>query len=1000
VRKELLSTSFASITFEDGFLTTLRNDYLRQTFAFPERLQMEIAGERFDLGAAQRSEIYEKLITIDDFITGNEQFPDTQQMQIIRHSWEIADTCFEREVLLTSIEHDDCAFYMRYRCSKSAIIRWSIPLIHSEFAYLKKHGTSSSIVSGVIRKGGEFLQRHCFQIGDTWPRQHVNCYFNYKDVSLYVDVDDKGTLSTTFDVDDEWGTSQAFIHYAFAAICSDTIFLIEARCWRGAVAAITYGATADSPMPLFTRCWKGKFTPLLWFDEAQGIAGYRLLLMSLPKVQTIFVFGRVSFDDYVLLKHIVTQREGLGSEHAPSELSSRRTAKILLVYEDSDLTYTKSFVARFNEALAEWVKDAQSSAFPAYVPVTEPIVLNGNRSLLTQYQQIIWNRFTAAPAPVQVSFAVPEESLVAGIVAPLARYLHATIEMRSDPQFDRESRSSRGSGARPAVRYIVRKAGEPVTAGAILAGSNSTYLIEYADAADLASRIAIIFQNAKLLDLYLTYKSGDGHPEMQQVFEEAFPENASGALIEIGGRAKRNDNVDEITIASARSLLGSDFYSRLLVRLDSEDRLCLTDILSPANFPLLTPHVVLTGLAKDGAIHNLYSAANLSAARLLPLLLVEAPGSGKEWTEITGELNRSMFPESTDGISSRSLQHPLTNSLDSMRNVIGALSRDLARLFPMATIAGMNALNPVFLTFVPGDTSIPYELTQFAPGTGLNLQMSRFIGVNSSHGSAGLSFRTGRLAGRTRELTSRMICQSVLIYSSYREWPIRLGSFGDTLNDLEEASTEISDIVQFVRSLMTQLNQDSEAFELKGRRCTTARFIDVCNRGLDIIHFAGHAQASSVDFSTSFLTMADGGLGPLEIQGELKLRRNPIVIMNACESARPPGLIPDAFIEAGAGAIVGTLWPVFDTEASLFARYFVGNVIAGFSIGASLQTAKAKLAGGVYDEKQSARSWNSYILYGDPTWIPMIENFRNPKDSLLISERLINQELSSASNGG
>ncbi|MDB4881580.1 MAG: hypothetical protein JWL95_346 [Gemmatimonadetes bacterium] len=91
--------------------------------------------------------------------------------------------------------------------------------------------------------------------------------------------------------------------------------------------------------------------------------------------------------------------------------------------------------------------------------------------------------------------------------------------------------------------------------------------------------------------------------------------------------------------------------------------------------------------------------------------------------------------------------------------------------------------------------------------------------------------------------------------------------------------------------------------------------------GSELVHFAGHAIIDDVQPWRSLLAVRPGGLSATAIAG-MDLRRVRLVVLSACETMRAPGGetggfagLTDAFLAAGAGAVVGTLWRVRDEDA-------------------------------------------------------------------------------------
>ncbi len=94
----------------------------------------------------------------------------------------------------------------------------------------------------------------------------------------------------------------------------------------------------------------------------------------------------------------------------------------------------------------------------------------------------------------------------------------------------------------------------------------------------------------------------------------------------------------------------------------------------------------------------------------------------------------------------------------------------------------------------------------------------------------------------------------------------------------------------------------------------------------------------------------------------------PLVFINACGSdARTPvytrlGGWADSFLNAGAGAFIGSLWEVRDTSSRTFATEFYSALAADKTIGESISAARAKLR----SNDPSDPTWLAYTLWGDP----------------------------------
>jgi hypothetical protein len=149
--------------------------------------------------------------------------------------------------------------------------------------------------------------------------------------------------------------------------------------------------------------------------------------------------------------------------------------------------------------------------------------------------------------------------------------------------------------------------------------------------------------------------------------------------------------------------------------------------------------------------------------------------------------------------------------------------------------------------------------------------------------------------------------------------------------------------------------------------------------GYDVIHYAGHAHFDGERGELSGLLLADH-----EVFFAQKIRRllkgRPLVFLNACQSgrtaneqevqrvesyfARPAEGLASAFIYGGALGCIGSIWPIYDQPASLFAIECYNRVLQGYMIGDALRTAR-ELSRATHPDDVT---WASFVLYGDPTF--------------------------------
>ncbi len=142
-----------------------------------------------------------------------------------------------------------------------------------------------------------------------------------------------------------------------------------------------------------------------------------------------------------------------------------------------------------------------------------------------------------------------------------------------------------------------------------------------------------------------------------------------------------------------------------------------------------------------------------------------------------------------------------------------------------------------------------------------------------------------------------------------------------------------------------------------------------------ILHYAGHALASSRAPGESYLVLAAGGDGETGrlTAGDLAALEMPaldLVVLSACSSigGRPGrtaalGGLPAVFVAKGAGAVVGTLWRVRDEPAaSIMVRFHQALRRRPAAVASALAAAqRAALASGVADHAASS-SWGAFAV--------------------------------------
>lgn len=189
--------------------------------------------------------------------------------------------------------------------------------------------------------------------------------------------------------------------------------------------------------------------------------------------------------------------------------------------------------------------------------------------------------------------------------------------------------------------------------------------------------------------------------------------------------------------------------------------------------------------------------------------------------------------------------------------------------------------------------------------------------------------------------------------------------------ELPEAADEaemLKRIFKGAKSIPSQLDAIESLLETPG--------------AFDLLHFGGHGEAAGTESTHARLLIhgqiEDGkfvgdalSATTVEQTAQLKSASNqPIVVLNACESARRNrefagmGGFADAFVKAGAGVFVGTHWSVGDGPARAFIEAFYQNFVAP-------KKKAMRLSDAVTQARQAARNagdatWLAYVVYGHP----------------------------------
>jgi CHAT domain len=169
--------------------------------------------------------------------------------------------------------------------------------------------------------------------------------------------------------------------------------------------------------------------------------------------------------------------------------------------------------------------------------------------------------------------------------------------------------------------------------------------------------------------------------------------------------------------------------------------------------------------------------------------------------------------------------------------------------------------------------------------------------------------------------------------------------------------------------------QDLQALTGDGRQVERipARLREIgeafCQGIYDGWHFTGHGlfRGHAPDLSPIWLEEKEA-LTPVHLAGEAKRMglKRPLVFLNACETGQSGLSLTDAggwvphFLRTGAGAFLGTLWPIRDSRSREFARTFYAGFIGGLPLAEAVQAARRTI------RSEEDPTWLAYTVFGHP----------------------------------
>jgi CHAT domain len=140
----------------------------------------------------------------------------------------------------------------------------------------------------------------------------------------------------------------------------------------------------------------------------------------------------------------------------------------------------------------------------------------------------------------------------------------------------------------------------------------------------------------------------------------------------------------------------------------------------------------------------------------------------------------------------------------------------------------------------------------------------------------------------------------------------------------------------------------------------------------DLLHLAAHGEFVGATLAdASAVLMEDGPFRVADLAPSMApaLRlAAPLIFFNSCHSGRLGfsltrlGSWGAEFVHLGCGGFVGTMWPVTDRAASVFAQAFYRSMFEGRSIGEAMVRARQR----VHESHPDDPTWLAYCCFADP----------------------------------
>jgi CHAT domain-containing protein len=144
----------------------------------------------------------------------------------------------------------------------------------------------------------------------------------------------------------------------------------------------------------------------------------------------------------------------------------------------------------------------------------------------------------------------------------------------------------------------------------------------------------------------------------------------------------------------------------------------------------------------------------------------------------------------------------------------------------------------------------------------------------------------------------------------------------------------------------------------------------------DIVEIAAHGVTVDDDPARSHLVLADmpGDSGALYLKDIVRTKPDQLVVLAGCRTGSAPAgrrnvpALAGAFLAAGAGNVLGTIWSVEDQSAAHMAMAFHQQLASGAAPAAALRGAQLAMIRSNSIERRKPSGWSAFQLYGSGTW--------------------------------